>query len=810
MNGSGSGGTGGSMPGSSGNGLTFGYSVGGAADSENSYLVEGQDTGQLSGGYSKANVPFQFIQEVEVKSSGVQAEHGGALGGVVNVIMKKGGNQYHGELFSTYESNGLDANNNNIYLRYDPTATSIPGVDPAAQQYNPKQDHFRIVQAGFTVGGPIVKDRLWFFLGVAPQFNSLAKTVDFGANDGGAGRQYFTQDKQAYYTTARLDAALTQKIRVYGSWLYQYSRETGANLPISDPVKSQADFLNTSTAAPLTAFSHGLGWSAPNSTYNVGADITVTPRIVATTRYGYFFENYHDFGWQTQTPNLQWSPGTNGVGAVDNANNPLPAGLQQPGGTTTAPYTAAFTPLNANKHYQFNQDIAFFKGGWWGTHNIKVGYQLNHLVNVISQNGNVPLAFLTVGSGHGYSASTTTGVNNCAALTAAWGTCAGQFGYLTVQDFATVLTTPASDWNHALFAQDSWTVGRGLTLNLGIRVEKENLPAPGGIKVSSIGFGWSDKVAPRLGIAWDPTRSGKMKFFASYGAVNDVMKLLLAQTSFGAQAFEQCTYALGPNSGGGFSVSDIDLVFKDGRACPSGSVTAGANFASGATPAALTDSRSGVSLIENVNFRPAEPVSPGVKPYRQHEYTAGFEYQIFRNVVFEARYDRRRLDHVIEDSSLADPSFGEIYTIVNPGERVNKTIDGYASYLQSLGEGFLVPNTSFNSGADFGTCPTCPPMPKAVRNYDGVELRLVKSSSKHWAGMFSYTYSRLWGNYTGLTTTDRLMATLPDAIHPILPARLTSLSTISAQTGSPRTGPFQPIARARSKGMRITRCLGST
>src|SRR5579872_4355285 len=58
VNGGGNGGTGGSLPGSSGNGNTFGYSVGGAADSESSYLVEGQDTEQLSGGYSKANVPY--------------------------------------------------------------------------------------------------------------------------------------------------------------------------------------------------------------------------------------------------------------------------------------------------------------------------------------------------------------------------------------------------------------------------------------------------------------------------------------------------------------------------------------------------------------------------------------------------------------------------------------------------------------------------------------------------------------------------------------------------------------------------------
>ena len=56
-------------------------------------------------GFSNANVPFQFIQEVQVKTSGIEAEHGGALGGVVNVVMKKGSNAYHGSAFGTYESN---------------------------------------------------------------------------------------------------------------------------------------------------------------------------------------------------------------------------------------------------------------------------------------------------------------------------------------------------------------------------------------------------------------------------------------------------------------------------------------------------------------------------------------------------------------------------------------------------------------------------------------------------------------------------------------------------------------------------------
>jgi len=765
--------SGGSLPGSAGNGNTVGYSIGGAADSESTYLVEGQDTENVSGGASNANVPFQFIQEVQVKTSGIEAEHGGALGGVVNVVMKKGSNGFHGSFFATYESNGADADQNNPFLRYDPTPSVVPNgtVDPDPQTYQPQQDHFKIVQPGFTVGGPILKDRLWFFAGFAPQINTRARTVNMGAADCiqngqnicqnyALGDQYFTQDRQTYFGTVRFDAALTQKIRVFGSWLDQYARETGDSLPGADPVAwQQPGYLNTSITAPIADYSHGLGWSAPNSTYNVGADITLTPKIVSTTRFGYFFTNYHDFGWQTSTPDLIWN--TTGTGGVDNAGNPLPLALQASQGTSTAPYINPFTARNASKHYQFDEDVAFFKSGWWGTHNIKGGYQLNRLTNSISQNGNVPEVFLYPGAGQSISPSTSTGAASCTGLTTEWGVCAGQYGYAIIQDFATVLPQIAGDWNHALFVQDSWTVGHGLTLDLGIRVEKESLPVPNGVippglqPPTSINFSWSDKIEPRLGAAWG-SRDGKMKIFGSYGVTNDVMKLLLAQTSWGAQAFEQCSYPLGPDASGGFSTSDIDAIFVNGRACPNGLPSTGANFQGGTTPPALTDAGTGTSIIENVNFRPWEPIAPNVKPYRQHEMVGGWDYQISRTLAFEARYDRRRLDHVIEDASLADPALFELYTVVNPGEGVNKTIDGYANYLTSIGQAYGIPGFAFNFYSPFGTCPTCPNNPKAVRDYDGVELRLMKSQSRGWSGMFSYTWSRLWGNYTGLTTTDQI------------------------------------------------------
>lgn len=776
QNGHGIGGSGGSMPGSSGNGQSFGYSIGGAADSESSYLVEGQDTENISGGYSKANVPMDFIQEVQMKTSGVAAEYGGALGGVVNVIMKKGGNDFHGSIFSSYESSGTDANPVNAYLRYDPNSAGNASIrqDPNEQIYSPQKGHFRTAQPGGLIQGPIVKDRLWFVLGFEPLVQSRARTVNFGSFDDNAGNQYFTQDRQQYFGYARIDAEVTPKIRVFGSWLYQYARETGVSIPTSDPIATESTYLNTAIESPLSLYSHGLGWSAPNATYNTGADITLNQHLVATTRFGYFFDNYHDFGWPTSLPDIVWA--NSGTGACDNSGSNadptdcpaadgggalLPANLQQGAGTATQPYNSSYTLFNADKHYQLNQDVAYYKGGLWGTHNFKFGYQLNHLVNSISQNGNVPYAFMTLGTGAGYSSLTTTGGNSCDALTTVWGTCAGLYGYVTVQDFSTILTAPASDWNHAFYLQDSWTVGKGLTLDLGLRIEKESLPAPAGVKVPAIDFGWGDKIAPRLGAAWDPTHTGKMKIFGSYGVVNDVMKLLLAQTSWGAQSYEQCSYPLGPDgTSAGFSISDLDIVFKNDRACPNGVATTQANFGSG-VPTALQDEGSGVSIIENVNYRPWEPVAPGVKPYRQHEFVAGFDYQINQKLAFEARYDRRRLDHVIEDASLSDKAWGEMFTIVNPGEGVNATIDSYSAYLTSLGQAFGVPGQAFNDTADngpgaaFGTCPSCPPMPKAVRNYDGLELRLMIAPLHGLSGMVSYSYSSLWGNYTGLTTTDQ-------------------------------------------------------
>src|SRR5262249_43270287 len=87
-----------------------GFQIDGASDSENTYLVEGLDTSNVENGGIKQNVVFEFVQEVQVKTSGTEAEYGGAMGGVVNVIQKRGSNDWHGGLVVYYRADSLDAN----------------------------------------------------------------------------------------------------------------------------------------------------------------------------------------------------------------------------------------------------------------------------------------------------------------------------------------------------------------------------------------------------------------------------------------------------------------------------------------------------------------------------------------------------------------------------------------------------------------------------------------------------------------------------------------------------------------------------
>jgi len=781
-------GSGSVSPGNGSNGSSFGYSIAGGSDSENSYLVEGQETANLIGGYSHTNVPFDFIQEVEVKSSGVQAEYGGALGGVVNVIMKKGSNHYHGSVFAQFENQAMDAGPNGV-PRYNPltgpTATnwaspavSLPActtalvaagtpcfdgytgfTDAQYQQYQGTKDHFSDFRPGFTFGGPLLPfsarlaDKLFFFVGFQPDLNRDERKINYGPASAGnpaTGILPFSQNTNTYYTTARVDAQATKKIRVFGSWLYQLQKQYGQALPNPDTTSpfnftTGTGVYNLSTGNDPSIYGHNLGFTAPNITVNTGADITISPSVVSTTRFGYYFENYHDFGYPQG-------------GVIEEFETPGPNGQSQ---YSINGALVQDTHYNASKAIELDQDVAWYKSTKFGTHNFKFGYQLNRNSNNIQQVYNEPYVQLyyqtayTPGSPYGTASCTPLIAANNLAYGPASATpnssnlgCQGPNGdgYATVYDFGTA--GHATAYDNGFYGQDSWTAGRGITIDAGIRAEKEFLPGEsfgGGAPQKPINFGWKDKIAPRIGVAYDVFRDGKLKIFGGYGQFYDQMKLNVAISSFGGQYWNNCTYALTDTN-----YSNINPQYNaSNRYCPSGDTSTGALFAGGKTPTDAT-------FIENLNQRAfpttcstcsstQEGVAPNLKPYEQHEALAGVDYQLNKTLALEVRYDRRRLDHVIEDAAVYNPAVGETFVIVNPGQGVNATVSGYCNFLYGYG----APGCD-NGGGPFPQNNN----PQAARSYDGIEMRLSKAMSHNWYGLFSYTYSHFRGNYTGLTSSD--------------------------------------------------------
>src|SRR5215831_15706298 len=126
----------------------------GSSGAENKYIIDGIDATGIMSGQQTKTVLVDFIDQVNVKTQGANAEFGGFTGGMVEAITKSGSNQYTGNIFGFYQGGSLQQGNSTADRRPQTTTT----VGNIAHQYD----------GGFTAGGPIAKDRLWFFGGYNP------------------------------------------------------------------------------------------------------------------------------------------------------------------------------------------------------------------------------------------------------------------------------------------------------------------------------------------------------------------------------------------------------------------------------------------------------------------------------------------------------------------------------------------------------------------------------------------------------------------------------------------------------------------
>ena len=146
-----------------------GFQVNGASGAENNFIVDGISTTSLIQGNSRQNTAFEFLEQVQVKTSGIEAQYGGATGGVISAITKSGGNNFHGDVHYYYFGNALNAGAPKR-LVMDPT--DLLTVTYQQDYKFPLSNH----EAGYSLGGPFIKNKLYFFSSASPRFQQANAT----------------------------------------------------------------------------------------------------------------------------------------------------------------------------------------------------------------------------------------------------------------------------------------------------------------------------------------------------------------------------------------------------------------------------------------------------------------------------------------------------------------------------------------------------------------------------------------------------------------------------------------------------------
>ncbi len=471
-------------------------SFGGQRGTSNSLLIDGSDAnntffGQSTGRAGTGRNPYSFsedaIQELQVNTNNYAAEIGRAGGGVINVITKSGTNAVHGDAFEFYRDKSLNANtwdNNTL------------GKPKRAYHFN---------QFGGDIGGPILKNKLFFFFDYDGQRNTTPNTVapgvlpapsdTLGVQALASLQQYFvsyanTLNNNVYL--GKVDWNITDNQHL--SFRYNANRFTGQ------------DYENAGATSAV-----GHTGNSNVTTDNIGAIYTfaLSPSSVLEGRFFFTRDN---------------EPGQ--------ANSSAPETIiSQNGQQVIAFGRNSFSPRYTNINtYQPTVTFSLTRG----SHTLKAG------VDIIVQQignffpGNFSGSFI-------FNSLDAFELNQPATFT---------------QAFAGPNTTGATSHpnvnEYAAFVEDSWRVSSKLTLNYGLRYDLFDYAQPPvlnpdptlaalSIRTNKINIDRTD-FSPRFGFAYSPGNDGKTLIHGGYGIFYAVTPSIFTGTAFTQNGIQVQTF----------------------------------------------------------------------------------------------------------------------------------------------------------------------------------------------------------------------------------------------------------------------------
>ncbi|MBV9211613.1 MAG: TonB-dependent receptor, partial [Acidobacteria bacterium] len=712
-------------------------SVAGSSGPENNYILDGVNATDPAFGGSGANLPFEFVQEVEIKTGAFGAEYGRATGGIFNVVTKSGTNEFHGDAFGYFTTKGL--------VR---SVKNLPFTGAAASGFSE-------IDAGFDIGGPIVKDKLTFFAA----FNPQRRTNDFIT-------QSFRQNVENKITTPYYAGKLT----------WQIIQIAALNLSTFNDATRQTGFLfrlnnrlpDSGFGADVNSFRGIIETGGHN--YAARLNSTITPTWIGEFLFGLHFQRANTFpgsdnpqgsnrlvtdlfavrSGQTIRPVVSTNVLTTGTNATQDL---FGAYVDGRGGVLERNFVRQGFGLISDQERD-RWELAARLQNLWGKHTFKYGFEYNiNKYKILTTSSGPAGTFLDPRgqeTGARLPATTMPGgvrVTNrfgvCTAVSATQVQCptarlatrltqiiaAGQGpAGITTATLNAALTDAQLNVNPILvldsvrardfflntgdgttkssvtsfYLQDEWKLTRNVQLNAGLRWDFQTAKGIRSTYLKLNKFGRN--IEPRVGITWDFTGKGKGKVFLNYAKYLETPIPLDINVRAGGDEIQQDRNA--------------NLIRLD---APNGSIiTAG--------------TASGLGCL---GCEPT-PIDFDIKPQTVNETVGGIEYEIMRDLTLGVSGRYRSQGSVIEDGSFDD---GTTYFLFNPGESLTE---------RKACAGGDVFNTPADPTDDIA--PQC--FGRARRYYRSLEFTANKRFSNNYQFIASYVFSSLIGNYEGLFRND--------------------------------------------------------